>query len=124
MNLDLTPRLHPEPVVYAIVAPGYDASAAWVTVRESEGLTVVVDQQDADDDGLVYDFVGAIITLSEHTDLEAIGVTATIAAALAEHDVACNVVAGFHHDHLIVPWDRRHDAVAVLRGLGSVSERE
>lgn len=115
---DLRPQLHPEPVVYAIVAPGFDASTALATVREREGLTVVVEQLEADEDGLVYDFVGAWITLSLESALDGVGLTASIASALAVEEIACNVVAGFHHDHLVVPWDRRHDALRVLDGLG------
>ncbi|MEV7808617.1 hypothetical protein AB0O28_37260 [Microbispora sp. NPDC088329] len=29
----------------------------------------------------------------------------------------CNVVAGFHHDHLFVPYERTGEAVAVLEDL-------
>ncbi len=113
----LRPRLHDQPVVYAVVARGYDAAEAWATVREQEGLTVLVDQSVADADGLVYEFVGAIITLGVETDLELVGLTAAVATALAEAGLPCNVLAGFHHDHLVVPWDRRHDAMAVLAAL-------
>lgn len=113
----LRPRLHPEPVVYAIVAPGFDAARALATVREREGLTVIVEQVDADDDGLVYDFIGAWISLELVTALDGIGITASIAGVLAGQDIACNVVAGFHHDHFVVPWDRRHDAMAAIGGL-------
>ncbi|MGJ9411141.1 ACT domain-containing protein [Aeromicrobium sp. CF4.19] len=111
-------RLLEQPVVYAIVNPGYDASRALATVREDEGMTVVIGQEEADDDGLVYEFVGAWITLRQQTALEAVGITARLSSALAEADVPCNVVAGFHHDHLVVPWDRRHAAMQVLDGLG------
>ena len=114
----LRPRLHPSPVVYAIVAQGFDASRALATVREREGLTVVVEQEDADEDGLVYEFVGAWISLSVATALDGIGVTAAVSTALAADDIPCNVMAGFHHDHLVVPWDRRHDALRVLDALG------
>lgn len=114
----LRPRLHPEPVVYAIVAPGFDTSTALATVREREGLTVVVEQAEAEEDGLVYEFVGAWITLAVVSALDSVGLTASISTALAAEQIACNVVAGFHHDHLVVPWDRRHDAVRILDGLG------
>jgi hypothetical protein len=115
---DLRPRLHPEPVVYAIVSQGFDTSTALAAVREAEGLTVVVEQTEADEDGLVYEFVGAWITLTMVSALDGVGLTATISAALADDEIACNVVAGFHHDHLVVPWDRRHDALRVLDALG------
>ena len=41
----------------------------------------------------------------------------TLVAALTEADISCNVLAGFHHDHLLVPLDRADDAMAVLEGL-------
>ena len=53
-----------------------------------------------------------------HTALDAVGLTAAVATALAEHGIPANVIAGFYHDHLLVPEDRADDAVAVLRGLG------
>ena len=118
----ISPRLHPEPVVYAIVRPEFEPSGALGTVLEPEGLTVVVEQRDADEDGLLYDFVGAWITLSVlaglDTGLDAVGVTARLSRVLADAGIACNVLAGFHHVHLVVPWDRRHDALALLAPLG------
>jgi hypothetical protein len=48
-----------------------------------------------------------------------VGLTATVATALAEAGIACNVVAGFHHDHLFVPWERREDALAILSDLSA-----
>ena len=110
-------QLLERPVVYAIVNRGYDASEALATVREDEGTTVVVEQAVADDDGLVYEFVGAWITLAEITELGAVGVTARLSTALARAAIPCNVVAGFHHDHLVVPWEQRHRALEALHAL-------
>ena len=130
--LEPSPRTHaapglamlPRPVVYAIVNHGFDASRALATVSEDEGLTVVMEQDVADDDGLVYEFVGAWITIEQQTALDAVGITARLSALLAEAGIACNVLAGFHHDHLVVPWDERHDAMQRLRALQSGPERE
>ena len=52
------------------------------------------------------------------SDLEAVGMTAAISRALADAGIACNVLAGSRHDHLLVPWNRRDDAVVILSGLG------
>jgi hypothetical protein len=51
------------------------------------------------------------------SDLAAVGLTAVFAAALGAEAISCNVVAGYHHDHLFVQWDRRDDALAALRRL-------
>ena len=42
------------------------------------------------------------------------GLTAAVSARLAEQDIACNVLAGYHHDHLLVPMARVGDAIAAL----------
>ena len=88
-------------------------------VREDEGTSLVMRRHDADSAGLPYDFVAAWITLTVHSDLEAVGLTAAFATALGERGISCNVIAGLHHDHLLVPVDRKHDALDALRGLGN-----
>lgn len=79
-------------------------------VREDEGMTLVIRGR-RDDPGPFF----ACITLQVHSALEGVGLTAAVAGALAEAGIACNVIAGFHHDHLFVPWGRREDALATLR---------
>lgn len=49
--------------------------------------------------------------------LEAVGLTAAVSSALAEAGIRCNVLAGYFHDHLLVPAARAHDAPVVLRAL-------
>jgi len=49
-----------------------------------------------------------------------VGLTAAIARVLAGKGISANVVAGFYHDHVFVPWARRDDAMAVLRGVSDV----
>jgi hypothetical protein len=88
-----------------------------VTVREDEGLTIVVRQDDADAAGLSYDAVLEWITLRVHSALEAVGMTAAFSAALAGAGVSCNVVAGLHHDHIFVQAGRGEQAVGLLRDL-------
>lgn len=87
-------------------------------VREDEGTSLVMRRSDADAAGLPYDFVAAWITLTVHSDLEAVGLTAAFATALGERGISCNVIAGLHHDHLLVPVERRDDALEALRRLG------
>lgn len=92
------------------------------TVVEDEGITVVVDETR----------LGAAvalrctpedpprlsrITLRVHSSLLAVGLTAAVSDALASEGISCNVLAGFHHDHLLVPTDRGHDALEVLLRL-------
>ncbi|MGK5728066.1 ACT domain-containing protein [Streptomyces sp. URMC 124] len=114
----MRPELNAGRYVYATVegeAPR--GLAPVVTVREPEGLTLVVRQEEADAAGLAYDYVAGWITLRVHSALEAVGLTAAVSQALAQAGLSCNVVAGFHHDHLFVPYERAEEAVGTLEAL-------
>ncbi|MEU1813802.1 ACT domain-containing protein [Streptomyces aureoversilis] len=114
----MRPVLNAGRYVYATVAGEAPAGVApVVTVREPEGLTLVVRQEEADAAGLPYEYVAGWITLRVHSALEAVGLTAAVAQALAQADLSCNVVAGFHHDHLFVPYERAEEAVSLLEAL-------
>lgn len=93
------------------------ALPALATLREDEGWTAVLRVEDAEAAALPYDFVAAWITLTVHSDLAAVGLTAAVARALADAGIACNVLAGLHHDHLLVPEARADDALAAIRAL-------
>ncbi|MEU2360540.1 ACT domain-containing protein [Streptomyces noursei] len=118
----MRPRLNPGRYVFATVAGGVPPGLApVVTVAEPEGLTLVLRQEDADAAGLAYAYVAGWITLRVHSALEAVGLTAAVATALADAGLSCNVVAGFHHDHLFVPYESAGRAVAVLEDLAGRS---
>jgi predicted N-acetyltransferase YhbS len=90
-------------------------------VREAEGLTVVLPRAEADALELPYDFVAAWITLEVHSALEAVGLTAAVSRALTQARISCNVLAGFHHDHLLVPVGDSARALEVLSELSAAS---
>jgi hypothetical protein len=97
-----------------------DAAAdavAEARITEAEGITYVVPEAFARAQGAPPDFVAAWLTLRVHTALNAVGVTASVAGVLAERGIACNVLAGRYHDHLLVPAERRDDAIAAIRSL-------
>ncbi len=85
-----------------------------ITVHEDEGLAIVVERSLADGHGLTYDSTWAWITLTVHSDLEAVGLTAAVSARLASAGISCNVVAGRFHDHLFVPVDRATEGLGLL----------
>ena len=87
------------------------------TFREREGLTLIVEEQQAKDAGVPILFRAAWITLTVHSDLQAVGLTAAVAGALAEAGISCNVVAAAHHDHLFVPVESADRAITVLQVL-------
>jgi hypothetical protein len=112
----LEPVLFPEPYGYAVWAGGPLPFVPFATVAEAEGLTVVAELAALRAAGLASDAWGRI-SLTVHSDLAAVGLTAAFARALGDEGISCNVIAAMHHDHLFVPWDRRLDAVAALERL-------
>ncbi len=87
---------------------------------EEEGLTLIIEKAAAERAGLAFDGLFRRITLQVHSSLEAVGLTATVSAALTEVGISANVVAAYYHDHLFVPAERAEEALAVLSGLGNV----
>lgn len=114
----LDPVLRPGEYV-VVTRPGLEDATADAVIREDEGVTHVVPRASADARGWPYDFVAAWITLRVHSSLAAVGLTAAVASVLARDGISCNVLAGHHHDHLLVPVDRADDALAALRRLAA-----
>lgn len=115
----MRPVLHPGTYVYAIVPVDRDVSALEpiATFRETEGLTVVVPEAVAAAAGIDILFRAAWISLTVHSALSAVGLTAAFATALGEAGLSCNVMAGACHDHLFVPVEDGPRALAVLEAL-------
>lgn len=112
----LRPSVRQGSFVY-VTSPTPPEVDAHARIVEDEGVTLVLDQAVADDHGLEYEGVFGWITLQAHTSLEAVGITAAVSTALARVGISCNVLAGFYHDHLLVPVDHVDEAVDVLGGL-------
>jgi uncharacterized protein len=89
-------------------------AVAEATVREAEGLTLVVPVDDANTAGFTVAFEAAWLTLDVHSALGAVGLTAEVSSRLARAGIACNVIAGTYHDHLLVPVDRADEAIDLL----------
>ncbi|PSN10524.1 transporter [filamentous cyanobacterium CCT1] len=85
--------------------------------KEDEGLTLMLPKPQADAAGLSYSAVFALITLTVHSSLEAMGLMAAIATHLASHGISVNPVSAFYHDHLFVPVRDAERAIALLRSL-------
>lgn len=111
----MRPELHGEP--YGYVVTDRSVAGAFARVAEAEGMTVIATHSVLVAHGVVVLEAWARISLTVHSDLAAVGLTAAISAALAAEGISANVVAGFYHDHVFVPWDRRSDAMAALKRL-------
>ncbi|MCB0828974.1 MAG: ACT domain-containing protein [Solirubrobacterales bacterium] len=121
---DLRPQKLPGSFVFVELPEALpDRLEPLATVRESEGLSAVVDRSDADRLGLDYDWVAGWITLRVESALSAVGLTAAVSTCLTGRGISCNVIAGLRHDHLLVPIERTDDALAALNELAS-SERD
>ena len=115
----MEPELHNG--VYAYCSAPHDTRLAGlspvVTVREQEGLTLILPEAQALAAGLPVLFRAAWISLTVHSDLEAVGLTAAFSTALGQAGISCNVVAGAFHDHIFVPVAQAQQTMAVLRAL-------
>lgn len=96
------------------VATPTQIAAAHAVIVEDESTTLVLTTDDARLLGLPTVVDMAWITLTVQSSLEAVGLTAAFSATLGEAGIACNVLAGYHHDHILVPSDRAIDAIEAL----------
>lgn len=115
----MEPTLGPDRYAFVAAPAGaaIEPAAILASVREAEGLSVVVLESDALALGLPVAFTAAWITLTVHSDLAAVGLTAAVSSALAQAGIGCNVIAGVRHDHLFVPFELAARAMDVLASL-------
>ena len=103
------------------VSSEYVAEHALATFRETEGTTLIVPWERAEEFEVCSEPM-ARITLNIHSSLEAVGLTAAVSQALASEAISANVVAGFYHDHIFVPQTAGTRAVACLTLLSAAAE--
>ncbi len=106
------------PGVFAYIAvevptPGLIA-AAHALVKEGRLTTIVLPVEAAERAGQSTSVLFAWLTLTVQSSLDAVGLTAVVSDRLATLGIPCNVLAGYHHDHVLVPVDRVDDAIAAL----------
>jgi uncharacterized protein len=111
----MRPEMRPGEFVFCCVDEFL--SDAVMCFREAEGVTVILEKGRADELGLNYSYVAAWITLTVHSSLEAVGLTAAFSARLAEAGISCNVVAGYYHDHIFVRSADADGAMVVLEKM-------
>lgn len=121
MLAGMAPAVHERPYRFVVHGPEDDfidlLGRMFAFIHEEEGVTLVI-RTSEDHPGPLF----AGITLQVHSDLQGVGLTASVSTALAGAGIACNVIAGFHHDHLFVPWERREEALAILVQLSSCAK--
>ena len=120
----MSPYLHAGNYVFVTVADSssIDRKDCICELKEQEGSTIVLAQEKADVLQLPYSYVASWITLTIHSSLEAVGLTAAFSTALAEHNISCNVMAGYYHDHIFVDKNNAQKAIEVLNNMRAESE--
>jgi len=94
-------------------------STPLLVFREKEAITVIVTREIAEEHSLSFESVWSLISLTVHSDLEAVGLLAKITSVLAEAGITANTVSAFYHDHLFVPEQRVSDTLSLLRNLSN-----
>ena len=68
-----------------------------------------------------FDTVYKLISLTVHSSLNAVGLTAAIATKLASKDISANVVAAYYHDHIFVQKEKAGLAMEAIMELQAES---
>ena len=120
---NLRPVLQQDTYVFCTVAGAkygdLSHTAPVACIAEDEGLSLVVTQTHADQEGLTYQGTFGCITLQVHSSLQAVGLTASVASELAAHNISANVIAGAHHDHVFVPSPDANRALELLQAMST-----
>lgn len=115
----MTPKLQEGTYVFCTVdhLTNIDQHDIIGSFREEEGFTVILSRSNADRLSLSYTYIASWITLTIHSSLEAVGLTAAFSTALAKAGISCNVVAAYFHDHIFVDHKDAEAAMNVLLNL-------
>ncbi|MEZ2625193.1 ACT domain-containing protein [Paenalcaligenes hominis] len=119
---NLQPVLDPDEYVFCTVngdLTHYLSLKPLATFVEEEGLTLILTKPQAQSLGVCADPTFKRITLSVYSSLEAVGLTAVVASALAKEGISANVIAAYHHDHVFVPIKQANHAMQVLINLNN-----
>ena len=112
----MQPKHNPGDYVFCTVVDSKQVNADDIILlfKETEGNTIIIKKEVADALNVNYSFVASWITLTVHSSLEAVGLTAAFSTALAENDISCNVVDAFYHDHIFVDKKDTEKAMEIL----------
>ena len=111
--------LHAPVYVYTKTCPSGVAPLAFF--KEQLGESYLLKLEEAQRENFAFTFPCRCIQLEEKTALTAVGITAKVAAVLAQQDIPCNVVAAYHHDYFFVPEVMAEQAVKLLNAAGLTS---
>lgn len=78
---------------------------------------MILEKEMADKYEVNYASVFSLISLTIHSSLDAVGLTAAISKKLADKEISANVVAAYFHDHVFVPKEKAQSAIEALYEL-------
>jgi hypothetical protein len=115
----MQPQLNAGTFVFSAVSDLNAISAADTTMifKEQEGFTIITTKEKADELQLPCSYIASWITLTVHSSLEAVGLTAAFSTALANEGISCNVVAAFYHDHIFIDIKDTEKAMVLLNNF-------
>jgi hypothetical protein len=85
------------------------------TFKESEGLTLVISVEAAVQAKIAFEGTFKQITLTVHSSLDAVGLTAAVANKLTSYGISANVIAAYYHDHIFVQTEKAEQALLALK---------
>jgi len=111
----MSPKLREGEYVFAVLTQEQvETLNPMLLFEEEEGKTVVITKAEAEARSIHYDAVWNLITLTVHSDLQAVGLLAAVSNKLAEAGISINVVSAFYHDHLFVLPEKANEAMRIL----------
>ncbi len=121
----MAPVLRDEEFVFCSI-PQHRLSALncspWGLFQEDEGTTVIVTVEQAIQCNLPMATRWRMITLTVHSDLQAVGFLAVMTTALARANISVNAISAYFHDHLLVLSEQADAALACLLDLSQPNQ--
>lgn len=115
----MKPKHNPGDYVFCTLGniENFDLTNVEMFFKEEEGFTIIIKKEIAERLHLEYSVIMSWITLTVHSSLEAVGLTAAFSKALSENDISCNVIAAYYHDHIFINKKDTEKAIEVLTKL-------
>lgn len=119
----MAPSLDPERYVFCTISQRAIPDNVEIKgcFEESEGMTIILAKHHADAHNFEYSSVLRCITLTVHSSLDAVGLTAAVATQLGAVNISANVVAAYYHDHIFVGEADAQRAIGALISLAKRS---